>query len=318
MADTKQYVPLFIGKEKMRISAVIVNYDRPKETIKCLCSIASLKVKDGWQLKTVVIDNSSKKILKGEIKGFSHVKLIETKKNTGFAGGNNIGIKHALKNKADFVMLLNNDAEIDKQAMLHLVSMFQKEKDIGVVSPKIYFASGFEYHKQRYHKKDLGKVIWYAGGHIDWKNIMGVHENIDKVDKGQFNKPKEVKFISGCCMLIKKEVFEKVGLLDEKYFLYLEDMDFCTRVEKAGLKLFFEPKAIVWHKNLGTNKKTASDTQAYYYTRNRLLFAFKYASTRTKVALFRESMKLLVKGNNWQKKGVIDFYLGKFGKGNLK
>lgn len=298
----------------MLIYIIVVNYNRSKETIECLHSIADLKVKNNWQLRTIVVDNSPEKTLKEKIKEFSDVKLIETKQNTGFAAGNNIGIKHAFKNKADFIMLLNNDAEIDNQAMVHLIPVFHKRKDIGIVAPKIYFTPGFEYHQQKYHKKDLGKVIWYAGGHIDWQNIMGVNENIDKVDKGQFNKSKEVEFVSGCCMLIKKEVFNKTGFLDEYYFLYLEDMDFCVRTQKAGFKLFFEPKAIVWHKNLGTNKKTASDIQAYYYTRNRLLFAFKYASPRTKAALFRESLKLLIKGNNWQKKGVIDFYLRKFGK----
>ena len=297
----------------MLIYIIVVNYNRPKETIECLRSISNLEIKNSWQLRTIIVDNSPEKILKGKIKEFSNVKLIETKQNTGFAGGNNIGIKYALKNQTDFVMLLNNDTEIDKQAIVHLISVFHKRKDIGITGPKIYFAPGFEYLQQKYHKKDLGKVIWYAGGHIDWQNIMGVHENIDKVDKGQFNKPKEVEFISGCCMLIKKEVFEKADLLNEKYFLYLEDMDFCVRAKKAGFKLFFEPKAIVWHKNLGTSKKTASGIQAYYYTRNRLLFGFKYASPRTKAALFRESLKLLIKGNNWQKKGVVDFYLRRFG-----
>ena len=297
----------------MKVFVVIVNFNRTQETLGCLRSVGNLEIKDSWQLKTIVVDNSPKKTLKGKIKEFSNVKLIETKENTGFAGGNNIGIKHALKNKADFVMLLNNDAFIAPKVLIYLIKAALKKKNIGIFSPKIYFASGFEYHQQKYHKKDLGKVIWYAGGHIDWQNIMGVHENIDKVDKGQFKKSKEVEFVSGCCMLIKKEVFEKIGLLDEKYFLYLEDMDFCVRAKKAGFKLFFEPKAIVWHKNLGTSKKTASDIQAYYYTRNRLLFAFKYADPRAKAAIFRESLKLLIKGNNQQKKGVIDFYLRKFG-----
>ena len=298
----------------MKVFVVIVNFNRTRETLECLRSVGNLEIKDNWQLKTIVIDNSPEKTLKKEIKKFSNVKLIETKQNTGFAGGNNIGVKYALKNKADFVMLLNNDAFIAPKALIYLIEAIVKKGNIGIIGPKIYFAPGFEYHKQKYQKKDLGKIIWYAGGHIDWQNIMGVHENIDKIDKGQFSKPKEAEFISGCCMLIKKEVFEKVGLLDEKYFLYLEDMDFCVRSKKAGFKLFFEPKAIVWHKNLGTSKKTASGIQAYYYTRNRLLFAFKYADPRAKAAIFKESLKLLIKGNSRQKKGVIDFYLRRFGK----
>ena len=299
----------------MKIFIVIVNYNRTKETLEAIKSATELKKNKNFQLNIIIVDNSLNtdfsNILK---KKFDGIKVISPKKNTGFAQGNNLGINYSLRNGADYVLLLNNDALIDSKALIYLIKAAEKHKKSGIFSPKIYFASGFEYHQQKYHKKDLGKVIWYAGGHIDWQNIMGVHENIDKVDKGQFNKSKEVEFVSGCCMLIKKEVFSKIGFLDERYFLYLEDMDFCARAQKAGFKLFFEPKAIVWHKNLGTSKKTASGIQAYYYTRNRLLFAFKYASLRTKASLFRESMKLLIKGNNWQKKGVIDFYLRRFGK----
>jgi len=146
---------------------------------------------------------------------------------------------------------------------------------------------------------------------------LGIHEGLDEVDEGQFNQLKEVEFISGCCMLIKKKVFQEVGLFDERYFLYLEDMDFCVRARKKKFKLVFVPQAIVWHKNLGTNQKRAQTLQAYYYTRNRLLFGFKYASWQTKLALLKESFKLLYKGNFWQKRGVFDFYLGKFGKGSF-
>lgn len=280
----------------MKVFIIILNYLRQKEIKLCLASLKRIKAKD-YQWQTLIIDNSCK--------------------NTGFAAGNNIGIKQALSKGANYVLLLNNDTLVEPNFLNDLIKTAETEEKIGVVSPKIYFAPGFEYHKNRYAKNDLGKVIWYAGGKIDWQNILGIHEGLDKIDKGQFNQPKEVEFASGCCLLIKRKVFQKIGLLDERYFLYLEDMDFCVRVKEEGYKIIFEPKAIVWHKNLGTDKEKTKSLQAYYYTRNRLLFGFQYATFRTKLALIKESLKFIYQGAFWQKKGVIDFYLNKFGKGSF-
>lgn len=299
MADTKwnKFVSFTkSGKQTMKVFIIILNYLRQKEIKLCLASLKRIKAKD-YQWQTLIIDNSCK--------------------NTGFAAGNNIGIRQALSKGVDYILLLNNDTLVEPNFLDYLIKTAEREEKIGMVSPKIYFAQGFEYHKNRYTKKDLGKVIWYAGGKIDWQNILGIHEGLDEVDKGQFNQTKEVEFASGCCLLIKRKVFQNIKFLDERYFLYLEDMDFCVRVKNGGYKIIFEPKAIVWHKNLGTNKEKSKSLQAYYYTRNRLLFGSKYAPLKTKLALIKESLKFIYKGTFWQRKGVIDFYLGKFGKGSF-
>ncbi|MBM4177651.1 glycosyltransferase family 2 protein, partial [Candidatus Gribaldobacteria bacterium] len=268
----------------MKIFIIILNYFRKKEIVACLNSIGNLKIKN-YELKSIIIDNSSTGDSLSLKNKFPRTEFIVNKKNLGFAQGNNIGISSALTREADYVLLINNDALIAPGALNYLIARAQSEEAIGIVAPKIYFAAGYEYHKERYRKEDRGRVIWYAGGKTDWQNILGEHEGLDKVDNGQFGQTKEVEFISGCCMLIKKEIFQKIGLFDVDYFLYLEDMDFCVRAKKAGFKLLFAPKAIVWHKNLGTDAKNAQTKQAYYYTRNRLLFGFKYASLKTKLAL---------------------------------
>ncbi|KKQ34533.1 MAG: putative glycosyltransferase [Microgenomates group bacterium GW2011_GWA2_37_6] len=164
----------------------------------------------------------------------------------------------------------------------------------------------------------MGKVIWYAGGAIDWENVIGNHKGLDEVDKGQFDEDGETKMATGCCFLVKKEVLEKVGLYDDRYFLYFEDADFSERVKKAGFKIFYAPKSIIWHKNAQSSGGSGSSLQDYFTTRNRLIFGYTYAPMRTKIALFRQSLNLILKGRPWQRRGIIDFYLGRLGKGSYR
>lgn len=297
---------------------VIVNYNSSQHIAECLLTVDKLD-KDNFLLHTVIIDNNSNRESLEQLnqikKDYPETKLILNKKNLGFSGGNNVGIKFALEKGADHVLLLNSDTYVHKDLIVELLKSFQLEEKIGITVPKIYFAKGFEFHKERYNGNDLGKVIWYAGGKIDWDNIIGYHIGVDEVDNGQYDQTKETEIATGCCMLIKKEVFEKVGLLDEKYFLYYEDSDFSIRVKKSGFKIFYTPKGIVWHKNAGSTGGSGSNLQDYYITRNRLFFAGRYRNSKLRLPLIKESLKLLFIGRKWQKKGIIDYYLAKLGKG---
>src|SRR3989344_658019 len=209
----------------MKLAIVILNFNGLDDTLACLDSIRKLKNDDIF-LETIVVDNFSSDGSQEALSKIRDVAFIQNQDNLGYAGGNNVGIKYALKRKADAVLILNNDIIVDKDLILHL-SAALGENDI--IAPKIYFAPGFEFHKSIYSKKDLGKVIWFAGGEIDWANIMGKHRGVDQVDKGQFAKREQINFVTGACMAVKKSVFEKIGYFDEKYFLYLEDMDFCVK-----------------------------------------------------------------------------------------
>ncbi len=299
----------------------IVNFNGSKDTIECLESIDKLNLED-IKLGVIVVDNASIDDSIGTLKNLklksSNLKIIENKENLGFSGGHNVGIKYALENGADYVVVLNNDVLLDKNLVKNLIASAQNDSSAGVISPKIYFAPNFEFHKDRYTKEDLGKVIWYAGGKMDWENLIGEHEGVDEVDKGQFEKRKKTDFASGCCMLIKKEVFGKTGYFDERYFLYYEDNDFSQRAKNLGYKIIYEPKAILWHKNAGSVGGSGSALQDYYITRNRLLFGMAYAGLRTKIALLKESIKILLNGRKWQKKGVLDFYIRRYRKGSYK
>lgn len=289
----------------MKTSIIVLNYKGLKETLECLDSLRKVKNKN---FDIIVIDNGSQDGSKEELSKISDIHFIASNKNLGYSGGNNLGIKRALKNGAEGVVILNNDTVVDPG----FLNTLEEDRSIAdILSPKIYFYKGNEFHKDKYKKKDLGNVIWYAGGKIDWSNIIGIHEGVDEVDQGQFNQPNEIEFATGACIFVKKEVFEKIGLFEEKYFLYLEDMDFCVRAKKADFRIFFEPRSVIWHKNASSSGGSGSALQDYYITRNRLLFAFKYAKLRTKIAVLRQAIRQA--NNKIKRKALIDFLLLRFG-----
>ncbi|MBI4058843.1 glycosyltransferase family 2 protein [Candidatus Microgenomates bacterium] len=299
-----------------KVAIVILNWNGKRDTMQCLESIEKLSIIN-YQLSIYVVDNGSKDGLVEELKVQSaKCKIIENKENLGYAEGNNVGIRAALEDEADYVMILNNDTVVDKNLAIQLIKTIEKYPVAGIVSPKIYFANGFEFHKSRYKKDELGKVIWYAGGLIDWKNVLLSHQGVDEVDKGQYNETSEIDYATGACLFVNKEVFNKIGFFDKNYFLYLEDADFCQRAKQAGFKIIYNPKAILWHK-VAQSSGIGSSLNDYYITRNRLLFAARYANMRAKFALLRESIRLLFNGRKWQKRGVIDYYLGNLGKGSF-
>lgn len=307
-----------------KIGVVILNYNSTKYTIACLESLQNIDTADAEVLVTIV-DNHSEEAEVNKLSHFldtfhfSRKKMefvcILNEKNLGFSGGNNIGIKNVLNWKADYVLILNNDTEVQKNFLLPMLATLEDKKRVGIAVPKIYFAPGYEFHKDRYTKKDEGRVIWYAGGTIDWQNLIGSHRGVDEVDQGQYNESCKTEFATGACFLIRASLLKKLGGFDERYFLYYEDSDLSMRVKTHGYSIQYVPQSYLWHKNAGSTGGSGSKLQDYFITRNRLLFGQRYAPVRTKVALVKESLKLLATGREWQKKGVLDFFLRNFGKG---
>jgi GT2 family glycosyltransferase len=300
-----------------KVAVSIIHYNNDEATNACLASLMNADV-HGVDITTVVIDNGSTVAYTLPKQVLSHTQLIRNESNTGFSGGQNIGIRQAIASGADYILILNNDTVVDKSFITFLMESFEEHKDAGVISPKIYYAPGSEYHTLRYKKSELGHVLWYAGGSIDWRNISGKHRGVDDVDIGQYDRAEKISFATGCCMFIKKEVLENIGMFDERYFLYYEDADFCERVKNAGFSLWYEPKSVMWHKNAGSAGGSGSSLQEYYVSRNRLLFGFTYGTFRTKFALLRESLRLMTQGRKWQKKGIADFFRRRFGKGSYR
>lgn len=298
-----------------KVFVVTLNFNTATDTHHLLHSMKQMDT-SGVDLSIVVVDNGSKEpfvLTAEEIDQPVHV--IRSEENTGFTGGNNIGMSYALSHGAEYVLIINNDTIVDSKLLQNLLKVLDSDKEIGVTTAKIYFAKGHEFHKDRYKEEDLGKIFWYAGGFTDWNNVMSVHRGVDDVDHGQYDNIEPITFATGCCMLFRREVLEKVGLFDDKFFLYFEDADLNERIQRAGYTIFYVPQAILWHVNASSTGGSGSKLQDYFLTRNRMLFGMRYAPLRTKIALLRESLRFLLKGRPMQKKGIQDFYLGMFGKG---
>ena len=298
-----------------KVFAVAINYNKSDVTHEWLASMKKVKT-PGFTLDIVIVDNASVEpftLTKNE--QAENIHVICSKENTGFTGGNNIGMQYALGHSADYILIINNDTFADPDLVNNLLKQLDSDKKIGLTTPKIYFAKGHEFHKDRYKSTELGKVFWYAGGFIDWANIKSVHRGVDEVDHGQYDKEEQVDFASGCCMLLKREVLERVGLFDDRGFMYYEDAILCQAIQKAGYTLWYVPSAVLWHLNAASSGGSGNQLQDYFLTRNQMLFGMMYAPMRSKVALIRQSIRYLMNGRPMQKKGIKDFYLGKFGKG---
>ncbi|MFZ2025230.1 MAG: glycosyltransferase family 2 protein [Microgenomates group bacterium] len=301
-----------MSTKKYTIAVIIVNWNGVDDTVACLNSLERV-VRGGNKLLTIVVDNGSTNNSVAVIrKQFPEVTLIENKTNLGFTGGNNVGMKFALEQGADLVWLLNNDTIVDKN-VLAFTEAFE-DKTVGASGSKIYFAPDHEYHHDRYTDSERGKVFWYAGGLVDWKNMYASHRGVDEVDHGQYNHIEQTPFITGCSFVIRSEVVRQVGLLDDAYFLYLEDLDWNVRMQKAGWKTMYTPTSVLWHVNAGSSGRPGNPLHEYYFTRNRLLLGIRYAPIRTKIALIREAIRFMGTASDIRKKAVKDWFFRRFGK----
>jgi len=292
---------------------IILHYKNEQDTKDCLSSLFRSKSGSGL-FSTIIVANSPLRLPAdfSEHNGLKTI-LIQNKENLGYAQGNNIGIRKAFELKSKFIILLNNDTVLPENLISDLIEEADKHSQAGIFSPKIYFAPGDEYHRERYQKKDLGKVIWYAGGIVDWQNVQAKHRGVDEIDQKQYEEKIDTDFATGCCMLIRREVAEKAGFFDEKYFLYYEDVDYCVRVKKLGFRIEYNPCSYLWHKNASSSGKAGSEIHQYYQSRNRLYFGNKYAKLRAKKSFFIQSLKEIWK-NDVAGKAALDYYLGKMGK----
>lgn len=194
-----------------------------------------------------------------------HLILIKNDKNYGFAEGNNIGIRYALQNlNVDYMLLLNNDTVVDKDFLGKMVNIGEIDRNMGIIGPKIYY----------YYDPSS---IWCIGGKIDWKFARGLHIGTNEVDVGQYNKTEEFDYVSGSAFLVKREVIDKIGLMDKKFFLYFEETDLALRAYQKGYKSVYAPEAKIWHKVSKSGGGLSKPIGLYYITRNRWLFMKKWA-----------------------------------------
>lgn len=251
------------------VSIVLLNYNSYKDTLECIKSLSSITYSN---YKIIIVDNNSSDNselkIKEYIKGNDRIHFIQSGKNLGFSWGNNVGIKYALEQGCKYICLLNNDTVVEPNFLEHLVRSMEQDDSIGISTGKIMY----------FNNKN---IIWSAGGFIDYKKALGCHYGINCEDNDTFNKEKSIEFATGCLQLISKKVIEDVGLYDEKYFLYMEDVDYCHRVKQSGYKIKYVPKSKIYHKVSASTGGSESPITIYYCTRNRLMFNKKYKTTIT-------------------------------------
>ena len=232
------------------VYVVILNWNRKDDTIECIDSLKGMSYSN---FRTVVVDNGSSDGSVEALKArFPALEVLVNSENLGYAAGNNVGIRFALQQRADYVLLLNNDTVVHRHLLGELVRVGEADPQAGVLTPKIYS------HGSR-------DRIWSAGPK---RRIVSI-----ALGKGNsiYEKQREVKYATGCALLVKREVFENVGMFDPAYFLYQEDNDFSKRVREGGYKIIYVPSAEMWHKVSGSTQGD-SRTKWYHQARSTVHF----------------------------------------------
>lgn len=209
--------------------------------------------------------------------------------NNGYGFGINLGFKQAVRDGITKFVVINNDVEFKKN-FVELVRKSISRNSGKLIGGKIYYAVGYEYHREKYRPTDLGHVLWYAGGKIDWKNVYVSHRGVDVVDKKQYDKLEKTDFITGCLMLLDKKTLDKTGFFDESYFMYYEDADFCMKAKRANVDLIYDPSVAMWHKNGQSTDGSGSAFQTKHIEANRFKFGLKYAPFRTRLHLIKNKI----------------------------
>jgi len=265
MIDLDEYPKVFI---------VVLNWNGKKDTIECLESLKQITYPS---YEILLVDNKS---TDGSVecfrKRYPEIETIENENNLGFAGGNNIGIKRAMENGADCLLILNNDTVVDKGILKELIEELYRDDTIGIVGPKIYYY-------------DRPEIL-----HME-KKYAGIESPLET-------------FISGCCFLVKKNVFNEIGLLDDIFFLFFEETDFFLRARKKGYRTLYVPtKGKVLHK-FSPSVSKLKNAAAYHVARSGMIFFRKHKSLVFKDYFFSTLLYSIIIRLNL--KGLIYFVIG--------
>lgn len=230
------------------IYAIILNWNNYKDT---RASILSLLHSEYINLKIILVDNGSIDDSTAKLQQeFTEVDVIYNDRNLGFAAGCNVGIRQALRQIPSAILLINNDAVVAPFSLKEAARSLFSYREVGIVGGKIVFS------------EDHSRVDSVGVQRVIWPLCMAKSSGTGKIDKGQFDKPREIVAVKGAFMLIKRAVFDSIGVLEEAFFLGGEDLDFCLRARNAGFKVLYEPKCLVYHRGGASHNELSS---AYLY-----------------------------------------------------
>lgn len=270
-----------------RTAVLTVHYNSIEDTKRCADSLSVLR--DIPLL--VVVDNSSQESnVENALVGYPNLEIIRSGENLGFGRGNNLGIRWILSNTdCEFIFLLNNDAIVKPDTIALLEEAMDAFPEAGIVSPRIVFMEN-------------PNLLWYGGGSINWYRGKGkVPGYLGPADTKSARTHREVTFISGCAMFIRRTVLEQVGGFDPRFFMYEEDLELCLRVQKAGWTLRYVPEGKVLHKVQGSQREKGNQFLPAEHPRNPNLPFFMYYMMKNELL----NMNMHAKGMN-----ALRFWLG--------
>lgn len=241
--------------ENPRVAVILVNYNNEEDTIQCLETLSNQTLDN---FLTIVVDNGSEdQSIQKIANKFEFPVYLQNETNRGFTGGNNRGIKYALDQGAEWILLLNNDTEIESTFLDKFVtSAMDLPDDAGVIGPKIHTYKS--------------KKLWAAGGEINPVTGATTHRT---GNNNKFEGPEKVDYVIGAALLVRADVFRDIGLLDDDFFIYFEETEFCQRAQEFGWSVWFVPVSGVYHKE--SVDYSYSAFREYYFTRNRWLLVKK-------------------------------------------
>jgi GT2 family glycosyltransferase len=272
-----------------RIYTIVLNYQRSDDTVRCVSSLRQSTYRNQF---LVVVDNGSDDGARAELRaGIGATPLIQSEENLGFAGGNNLGIRHALARDADYVWILNPDTIVEPDSLGRLALTMSRFPEAGIVGSRLV-------------RGDDGTTVLFNGGTIDWsRGGKPVLPDMGKPESDVKTKTvATIDYATGASMLVRRPLFDEIGLLPERYFLYFEETDFNIRAKRAGWKVLLEPRSKVHHFRRSWSALPAP-YYVYYFVRNRILFGRTFTAAPLETMLEDLETSLA----NWRRKVPAGF-----------
>jgi hypothetical protein len=253
------------------VTIIILNWNGKEDTLQCLHSLQRSSYSN---FNTIVVDNGS---TDGSVpairKGFPDLAVIKNRDNLGFTGGNNIGIRHALENGAEYVWLLNNDTIIEPDTLAKLVAKAESSPDIALLSPVIHW------------HEDPASIQFYLS-YVDWGTYNIINFSQEEHDR-YADRSKDYS-LWGTALLIKRHVLEKLGGLDDRFFAYAEDAEYCMRASREGFGIAVDPTSRIFHKNSRATGSNTAPLQCFLRIRNQYFLWRIYLRGWDRVSFLRK------------------------------